>query len=788
MLWRKMIRDIWSNKGSYFACLVIVVMGLVVFTAFSIVSTNLDFSKDTFYQEQNFAEGFAELVSMPEANMERLAQIEGVREISGRIVKEVQVHDPERDENIYLKLVSIDLTDPQRVNDVRLLEGTELAERELLAWIDNQFFAANNLQLGDSLEIIAGGRSREITIAGVGMSPEFSYPTRGAELYPNPAQFGIAFLPLADMGMLFPELQGQVNDVVFTLEEGADYEGVRDRLETELDQYGLLNIYPREDQISHMILTQEVEGQKAASKSFPLLFLAIAGIILYIMLKRLVEQQRGQIGILKGLGYTRREIALHYLSYALVVGAGGGLLGGLTGIWLATPLTGLMMEFFNVPVVYEGFSWFYLGQGLLLSVIVFLVAGYTGARYALQLKPAEAMRPPAPALGKKFILEKIGFFSNMLTMQGKMAIRNLSRNKGRSLFMFLGIMLSCALVAVTWSFNDMVDKLIFYQYDEVETYDAKVTLAGPAAREPAQRELEGNSEVRWVEPLAEIPATLSHRWLEENVAVLGVSRDSSLYNILDSQGRRIIPPQEGLILSERLAGKLGVVKGSVLELESPYLRGEDEVQVEVYRIIPQYIGMNAYMELTALEEILGQGELATALLINVNNDEGISTLRDRYRESEVLAGIDSSEEQVGVARDLMETFGSMIYMYVLVGVVIGFAIIYSASFIVLSERSWELASMRVLGLTASEVFSVITFEQWFISFFGILAGIPLGQAMQWAMGAALSTDMYSLPSRLTTESLIVAPFITAFSIWVAQRAALKRVRNLSLVEVLKSRD
>jgi putative ABC transport system permease protein len=788
MLWRKMIRDIWDNKGSYIACLVIVLMGLIVFTSVSIVSTNLELAKDTFYMEQNFAHGFAELVSMPEANMERLAHIEGIREINGRIVKEVRLNDSQREESVYLKLVSVDLPDPRPVNDVRLLAGTELEPGKLLAWIDNQFFAANNLELGDSLEIIVGGKSREITIAGVGMSPEFTYPIRGAELYPNPEQYGIAFLPLADMRMLFPDLAGQVNDVVFTLETGADYEEVRDRLEPELELYGLLKIYPREDQISHIIMTQEVEGQKAAAKSFPLLLLSIAGIILYIMLKRLVEQQRGQIGILKGLGYTRGEIALHYLSYALAVGAGGGLLGGLIGIWLATPLTDLMMEFFNVPIVYEGFSWFYLGQGLLLSLAVFLISGYNGAKYALKLKPAEAMRPPAPPIGKKFILEKIRFFSAMLTMQGKMAIRNISRNKGRSFFIFLGIMLCCAIVAVTWSFNDLVDKLIFYQYDQVETYDAKVTLTAPVAMAPALRELEGNPEVRWVEPLAEIPATLSYRWREENVAVLGIAQESSLYNILDAQGKKIAPPKHSLILSERLAQKLNADKGSILELESPFLRGEDKVQVEVSRIIPQYLGMNAYMELSALGELLGQGELATSLLINVNNDEGILTLRDRYRESAVIAGIDSREEQMGVARELMETFGSMIYMYVLVGVVIGFAIIYSSSFIVLSERSWELASMRVLGMTATEVFSVITFEQWFISLFGILAGIPLSQVMAWGMGVGLSTDMYSLPSQLTAESLFMAVIITALSIWIAQRFTLKRVKKLSLVEVLKARD
>lgn len=106
MLWRKMIRDIWSNKGSYFACLVIVIIGLVAFTTFSIVTDNLSRAQETFYREQNFAHGFVELVSMPESNVQRLVQIEGIKDINGRIVKDVRVNAPDREESVYLELVS----------------------------------------------------------------------------------------------------------------------------------------------------------------------------------------------------------------------------------------------------------------------------------------------------------------------------------------------------------------------------------------------------------------------------------------------------------------------------------------------------------------------------------------------------------------------------------------------------------------------------------------------------------------------------------------------------------
>ena len=790
ILWKKVFRDILNNKGSYIACLVVIMIGLIAFTSFSISRDNLRISTDIFYQEQNFADGFIEVESMPQGHLERIFQVEGIQHVSGRMVEEVRVHDPERRESVYLKLVSLDLEDPYRVNDVRVLEGEDLTPGRREAWIDDGFFEANQLELYQEISIIAGGRVRDLTLAGVGMSPEFTYPLRDEKsIYPDPEVFGIAFLPHRDMEHLFPEMEGRVNSVVFTLEPGADFDGVKDRLEPMLEGYGLRTIYPREDQVSHFILHEELEQLDRFATAFPLLFLSIAGIILYIMLKRIVEQQRGQIGILKSFGYTRGEIMLHYLSYAFFVGSVGGLVGGALGIWAANPLTELLMEFFKVPPVYIGFSLLYLFLGVLLSLAVVLFAGYQGCKLALQLKPAEAMRPPAPPSTKKSILERIGLFWALLTIQGKMATRNMFRNQSRSAFLFLGIMLSYAVAAIVWNFNDMVDKLVFYHYDEVEVHDARVTLTHPGDRDSLQRELESYHNTALVEPLAEVPVTLSHGWREEQVLVIGVPQGARLYNILDDQGRKVEPSPDGLVLPQRMADKLQVTAGSYVTLESPLSRREDrEIRVRVQEVIPQYIGMNGYMEISALVEVLEQGPFATSFLMGLEErgEDDLFQLKDYYWESEKIAGIDGRGELIGQTQELMETFGFVMYIYVFVGVIMAFSIIYSSSFIILSERSREMASMRVLGMTSREVFSVITFEQWLISFFAMLAGIPLAQMIQNSFARAMSTDLYVIPHQIEPISLFAGLVVTVGSIWIAQGFALKKVEDLSLTEVLKT--
>lgn len=136
----------------------------------------------------------------------------------------------------------------------------------------------------------------------------------------------------------------------------------------------------------------------------------------------------------------------------------------------------------------------------------------------------------------------------------------------------------------------------------------------------------------------------------------------------------------------------------------------------------------------------------------------------------------------------MDTYGSMIYIYTIIGGVIGFAIIYSSSAIALSERSRELASMMVLGMTPKEVLSVVTFEQWVLALPAMVMGIPVSKLMMAGIAETFSNDLYTMPQTLTTSALFLAFIATGASIWIAQRAVVRKIRNLSLVEVLKSAE
>ncbi len=786
MLTKKMFRDLKENKGTYFACIIVMIIGIMVFTAFSSVVDNLKKSQKTFYTEQNFAHGFARVESLPFNAISALQSIEGIAQIEGRIVKDVQVLSAKSQENIYLRLVSIDPNKENPLNDFLLEEGTPLSNKTMNIWVDNKFFEAHNLKLNDKLEVIANGKIRELTVVGYGKSPEFIYALRtAADLYPTPETFGIAFIPVEVMENIFAT--GAYNDLVFTLEPGVEFKDIEHTLEHKLKPYGLHSLIPRKDQVSHSLLEMEITNLETMAQAMPLMFLGIAAMILYITLKRLTEQQRGQIGILKAFGYTEGEILLHYLSYPALIALVGSCTGGILGIILAGPFTSIYQVFFNMPVSSGSFSLLYFMLGIMLSLIIAVGAGYQGCKNVLKLQPAEALRPPAPPSGGRVLPERIPFFWNMLTVQGMMAVRNISRNKGRSLFIFIGIMFCFAIVAFTWSMNDLIQKMLFDQYEKVEVYDLKVSLSQPL-NEKASRELASFPGVNNVEPLAEIPVTLKNRWLEKDVVILGIPSTSVLYNIFDSEGNRVELPENGILLSERLASLLDADVGSMLSVDTPLIENWDSTkQIEVRGVIPQYVGINAYMNIDALQEFLNQGPLATSFMLAVDK-ESITPLKDKYRGSALISSIEEKDESIKKLQEMMASYGSLIYIYALIGVVIGFTIIYSSTVIAVSERSRELASMMVLGMMPSEVLSVVTFEQWFLALWAMLAGIPLSKLMLAGMAQAVDSDIFTMPVIISSTSYLLALIITVVSIWLAQQAAARKIKKLSLVEVLKERE
>ncbi|KNZ69047.1 hypothetical protein Tfer_2291 [Thermincola ferriacetica] len=784
MLKRKLWRDIRGNWGAYLAVISVLVIGLMLYVSLSLTLESLRISKDNYYRDYRFADGFAQIARGPESIVDELEDIKGIDRAIGRIVQNVLVHKTSGEETTTLRLVSF--TPGQPLNNFKLESGRLPAgeSRELL--VTPAFLAGNNYRIGDEIPLIIKGREVKFTITGTANSPEYVYEIPdGLTLTPNPKTFGVAFVPYRVLASLLG-MSGQVNDVTFTLDSGTDFSSVKTQVTRMLAPYGMTRLIPRKDQLSNSMLEQELKGLEGSAFATPVIFLAVAGSILYIMLRRMVEQQRGQLGVLKAFGFTDREIIRHYLGYAFLVGSVGGLAGGMAGSALSFYLARIYQMYYNIPGLTGRFSWVYLIAGAFLSLLISLFAGYRGCRRVITLTPAEAMRPPAPIVGKKTPVEKVTFFWELLNIQARMAVRNVFRNKQRALFVVLGVAGAFSMMVASGASFDATYYLVKFQFERVEKYDLKVILDRYVVKEHGVRDSEYLDGVIRAEPLLEVPVTVNHKWLEKDIIITGLPANTRLFSLLSKDGRRVDLPRNGMVVSNQLARVLSIKEGDLVTVKS-FLGDKKEKQVVVRQVIPQYVGLGAYMEIGALGDLMDMPSAASSILLSVERDK-MAEVRKNLQEGRNVAAIHDKTKMKEQFEELMASSKASQFILLFFAFLTGFAIIYNVNLISLSERERELATLMVLGMTEREVGRILLCEQVFLGSLAIICGIPLSYGMLYAIVNAAGSEIYNMPLIIAPKTFFISLLGTLLFLVVAQWRMKGKIGRLSMLGVLKERE
>lgn len=788
MLFRKMMRDIRSQKGTYMACITIMVIGLMTFNLFSIGYDNFSYSRDQYYDQMQFAQGFARVKGMPVSEVEKLAELDEIKKIEGRLVEDVRILGASENGSAYLRLISYHPEATDSLNQFELQSGRMGTSGENQVILDSKYYEKAALKEGDTLSVAVAGRVIDLHVGGSGRSPEYIYALRtDQDLYPDPERFGIAFIPYDTMKTILRAGQS-VNDIAFIIENGHSFKDAEHAIREGLESYGLMDLRERKDQKSHLLLNSEIEGMKGMAVAMPSVFLSVAAMIMIIMLKRLVEKQRGQIGVFKAFGMTDFQILKHYMGYAVVVGVVSGLLGTVVGNMLVLPFTKMYQTMFNMPLMMPEFSYKYAGLSLLVAMLFSVIAGYEGVKSTLKIEPAQAMRPPAPISSKGTAIERIHILWSKMTMLSRIAVRNIFRNKGRTGFVFIGVMLTYAILGMPWAMKENMDIMVYDQFDTVMVYDMKVDFTGPVLKKQAVSEMMQTAQVTYAESLMEVPSLLYNKGQKKAVNILGIQKSSALYHLYDEAGVVLDLPDSGMILSDQLADKIGIQVGESLLVKSPYARKpEDAVAVQVTQIIPQYLGLNAYMEDSALSALLNQPEFSTSVIAATNRG-GVSVIRDRFDASSTVFGVNASEELMDKYGEMMEMMQAMLGLFVVIGIACGFSIVYASSMITLSERNRELASMLVIGLSYAEVKRVLYLEQWYTAVVAFLIGMPLLKGMVESMSIMMANDVYTMPTEVSAWTFVSAALLTAGSIVLAQWQLGRKVEKIELVEALSIRE
>jgi putative ABC transport system permease protein len=506
--------------------------------------------------------------------------------------------------------------------------------------------------------------------------------------------------------------------------------------------------------------------------------------ILYLMLKRVIEQDRTQIGTLRAFGYSSYSVLFHYLFYGIVTGLIGGVLGCIGGYFAANAMDDMYAIYFKMPETKAGFMGIYVILGLVLSVGAGAMGSFLGARKILKLLPAEAMRPPAPKVMKNDILSKLTLIRNALSTTGSMAVRSIGRSKLRSLFVVIGIAFSFAMLAFTASYNSMIDVMLMDQYTKVQVYDLKVNFTVPVSETKALSAVYGIDHVTLAEAQIELPAEINNGHRTKAVVLQGIEENSTLHRIYDNDKNVYYPPPaSGLIISDSLAKDLEVKEGDRVKISSDY--SMEDIYLPVNNIISMNLGSAAFIEANSLREIFHTPNVCTSVILKTSDSPYI---KDYLKDASNVSFLEDAQMTLINYQSFMEPYTSIIYVMELISVFVAVAIIYNVSTISLSERQREYATLRVMGMQVKEVSSIMDFEFWLLCFFGVALGFPLTIMLKQMMARMVQVEMFTFPTYTPPMAYITGIIGCVLAVKIANMSASGRIRKLDMVEVLKERE
>ena len=775
----RLFRMIKHSKGQFISVTVIVVVALSVFICFSTSNINIKNAIETFYNETNFSHINVELMKISQKGIEEIRSIEGVKEVQGRISIDVPLETDNKDEKVILRLISI-LNDNEDINKLYIpeREKVELENDNLI--LLRQFALDRNIKKGDIITPYINGRIYNMKVSNIAYSPEFVYLMEGEQsLMPSSGKFGVAFVSEEFAQGIYGD-KGYYNEVLITLKNEDDIDEVVEALEKTLDKYGVKRIIKRENQISNRMLIEKLKGFDKISKVLPVLFLAVAGLVISIVLSRIVSNDRMAIGVLKALGYSDIKVLFHYLKYSLMIGIAGSIIGIVLGLILSKMLTELFILYFNIPLIHVKIQYIYMLYSILLTSIFCIASGLFGGRRVLKIAPADAMLPEPPKSGKHILLEKVGFIWKRLTFSWKVVIKNILRNKRRFAFLVLGLALAYGINTIPQYMLEAVTAMFSIQYGEYQKMDFIVDFKKPM-NENVAKDLKHLAEIRGMEPRIEYPFELKNGLRKKAVNIIGVPTDTSFLEFRDTDNNLASLPDEGIFITEALSKLLHVDKGDRITVKNLF-PGQEDAVVEIKEVVRQYLGINAYMNIEFMQNKLADKKMITGVAFNSDDN-----IKEKLKDVKNISSVMAVEDFKKSFEEYLDIIVVVTRLYMFFGGILSFVLIYNSTIISISERRLELATLRVMGFDKIDIFKMLVKENCIMTILAIFLGIPFGVGMINSMAEAFSSDIITFPIILSYKTFITAGVATILFAVIAQIATWRRIRDLDFIEALKSR-
>lgn len=777
LLTLKTLRDLRRARGQSAALISVLALGVATFVAAIGAYLDLDASEARTFERLRFADAWYELEPTDVAVVDEVVARPDVAAAAARLVVDTGLPVGEAD-RVRARVIGVPPGD-QAVNEPRVIEGNRLS-RPGQVLVERHFAERRGIEPGDIITPLVGGRALTLEVAGTVASPEYLQVTPDRfELLPAPSSFAVLFMAL-------PELQsaanrpGKVNDLAIRSTPGAG-DGVIDEIERDLRTREVLRQTTRRaEQATYAALEQDLTAFRSIAVAMPSLILLAGVVSVAVLLGRIVRSQRPLIGVMKAVGHPDGAVLRHYLTYALVLGGAGSLVGLAAGTALAGVITRGYSAQLGIPFTETRFHPVVAGLAISITLLAVSASAARPAWKSARIRPALAVTVDvAPTgAGRRGRLEA----RLALPFALRVSVRSLRRSPGRTAGTVLGIATASVLVLMVLGLRDGINLFLQRTFDDLERWDVAATFDEPQPAIVAET-VRGLPGVEDASPFLQVPAEVS----------VGDKREGILLTALDPRqqlrGLRLgeVSPAEALrddaiVLTAALAEKLGVSRGEKVRLNTPIGAADLAVSGTSDEPIPA----RAYLSLTAAA-ILAGAETAPVNGLHLATDaQGASSIRTQLFDLPGVESVKLREEQRDDLASFLTIFTAIMAVMLAFAVAMAFALVFNTTTINVLEREREYATMRSLGTQPGAIARQLAAEALLLWLLALLPGMVAGTWVARRVGDAVAAGLFDLPVELTPLSYAG----TAVGILAINLAALtlpfRRIVHLDLAQSTKT--
>ena len=632
---RKLARDLWNMKGQALAVALVIAGGIAVHLVAEGMLTSLTETRRAYYERYRFADIWAPAVRAPNGLIDEVRQLPGVIAAETRVRAAAIIDMPGMAEPASGEILSLPDNREPSVNNVYLVRGRlPRPEGDNEAVVHEGFARSHGLEIGDSVAATVYGGRKQLSIVGIGLSPEHVYSIAPGQLVPDSRLFGVFWMSRTTLAQSVDQ-DGAFNETVIRLAPGFIEDSFIEALDRLFEPYGAPGAYGRDEQISDAFVSSEIEQLEVMGNILPPVFLLVAAFLVNVVISRLISTERAEIGLMKAFGYSNRAVAFHYLKLVGVIAVLGLLIGIGAGIWMGRVFARLFIEYYRFP-----FLLFEVHPRVFVVVTAIALAAILGGallsvRRAADLDPATAMTPPPPPDYSRAAGARITHW-RLLDQQSRMILRQIIRWPGRAAFTVMGVAASVTLLIGTLFFLDAMEEMMRDYFEVANPLDVQVSFVNPRSRE-AYFDLLHAPGVLQAEPFRMVPARVKHGFREESTALTGLVPGARLSRMVDTNDDPVIPPPGGLVLSRDLANELRIGPGESLEIEVTEGR-RPTLQIPVSAVATTWIGSGVHLRIDDLNRLMREGAVVSGANLRVD-DSRTSELYQELKTSPLIGGI-----------------------------------------------------------------------------------------------------------------------------------------------------